>query len=238
MNIVESARLQMFKGVHQFGHEHAGSIPASGHASGLLALVAGAITEIEVRAAAQVSGVSSVRETTTTKAFVRSNLLDEVEEINRIARAISIQTPGVLERFRLPESNSDQALLTSARAFAKEALPLKAEFTKRSLAATFIEDLENAATRFEESMNQRHSSRESRVAATAAMDEPFEQGMKAVRELKLIMPILLKNDPAALAAWRSASHVERHTARKTANAALPGGSSDVGGTPGSIPGKA
>ena len=214
MNITGRLRLEMFERVDQWGAGYPTYIPAKSHVADLFAVVTAAIAEIEGKAAAQVSEVGSARGTTETKSFARSHLQQEVEEINRIARAISFAIPGVLDKFRMPSSDSDQALLATARAFATNAEPLKAEFIKRGLEATFVTDLGDALSEFAGKIGDRNSSHESQVAATAGLEGPFEKGMTAVRELRLIMPSILKNDDPALAAWTSASHVERHSSRK------------------------
>jgi len=214
MNIVARLRFEMFERVDQWGVAHPTYLPAGSHVAGIFAILSAAIAEIESKAAAQVSQSGSARATTTTKSFARAHLQELVEEINRLARAISITIPGVLDKFRMPSSDSDQALLATARAFSSNAEPLKAEFIKRGLAATFLTELTDAISDFDGKIGDRDSSRESKVAATAGLDEPFDRGMNAVLELRLIMPSILKDDQPALAAWRSASHVERHSTRK------------------------
>lgn len=214
MNIVSRLRLEMFERVDQWGVAHPTYIPASSHVADIFAVVAAAIAEIESKAAVQVSESGSARATTTTKSFARTHLQELVEEINRIARAASMTIPGVLDKFRMPSSDSDQALLATARAFATNAEPLKPEFIKRGLAATFLTEFGDAISDFDDKIGDRDSRHESKVAATAGLDEPFDRGMNAVLELRLIMPSILKEDQPALAAWRSASHVERHSSRK------------------------
>jgi hypothetical protein len=104
----------------------------------------------------------------------------------------------------------------------------------RGLAETFLTDLAQATLEFEGKIGDRDSSHGSQVAATAALDAPFEKGTTAVQELRFIVPNLFRNDPAALAAWASASHTERHSGRKEAKPAPPGGTPDPSG--GEIPG--
>ncbi len=235
MSINSRLRLELFQRVEQFDLDYASSIPEASHAAALFKVVTAAIVEIEGKAAAQATEVGSAKGTITTKALARNHLQDAVEEINRTARAISMTLPGVLDKFRMPSSDSDQALLTAARAFAINAEPLKAEFIKRSLAETFLTDLGQAIAEFEGKIGDRDSTHGSQIAATAALGEPFERAMTAVQELRLIMPNLLKKDPAASAAWTSASRMEHHSSRKEAKPAPPGGTPDPSGgqTPGS-----
>ena len=214
MNIKARLRFEMFERVDRFGRDHSAAIASHTHVVGLFTAVAGSSTEMGSKAAAQVSGVGSARGTTETKSSSRHHLEEQVDAINRTARAISISIPGVLDQFRMPSSDSDQALLAAARAFATAAAPLQAEFTKRGLPATFLTDLEQAITDFAATIDERNSSLESQVAATADLEGPLERGMTAVRELRLIIPTIFRDDPGALAAWATASHVERHSARK------------------------
>ncbi len=235
MTINSRLRLELFQRVEQFSLHRASSIPEASHAASLFKVVTAAIVEIEGKAAAQATEVGSAKGTITTKALARNHLQDAVEEINRTARAISMTLPGVLDKFRMPSSDSDQALLTAARAFAINAEPLKAEFIKRSLAETFLTDLGQATAEFEGKIGDRDSTHGSQIAATAALGEPFERAMTAVQELRLIMPNLLKKDAAASAAWTSASRMEHHSSRKEPKAAPPAGTPAPSGgeTPGS-----
>ena len=110
MKTIERLRFEMFERVDQWGVAHPTYIPATSHVADLFAIVTAAIAEIEGKAAAQVSEVGSARGTTETKSFARSHLNELVEEINRIARAISLAIPGVFDKFRMPSSDSDQSV--------------------------------------------------------------------------------------------------------------------------------
>jgi len=65
------------------------------------------------------------------------------------------------------------------------------------------------------------SEKESHVAATAAIDVEVERGMNAVRELDPIVRNKFASDAATLAAWSSATHVERNPRRKPVAEATP-----------------
>lgn len=214
MKTIDRLKFEMFERTDRFGRDYSAPLASHTHVVALFTTVAGSATDMGSRAAAQVSEVGSARGTTETKSSARNHLQEKVDEINRIARAISISIPGVLDQFRMPSSDSDQALLAAARAFATAAVPLQAEFTKRGLATTFLTGLGQAIDAFATTIDERNSSLESQVAATADLEGPLEAGMKAVRELRLIIPTIFHDDPGALAAWATASHVERHSARK------------------------
>jgi hypothetical protein len=221
MKTLDRLKFEMFERVDRFGRDYSAPLASHTYVVGLFTAVAGSATDMGSRAAAQVSEVGSARGTTETKSSARTHLQEHVERINRIARAISISIPGVLDQFRMPSSDSDQALLAAARAFATNAVPLQAEFTKRGLPTTFLADLQQAIDAFAATIDERNSSVESQVAATADLEEPLEAGMKAVRELRSIIPTIFHDDPGTLAAWSTASHVERHSPRKPPSPPTP-----------------
>jgi hypothetical protein len=113
-------------------------------------------------------------------------------------------------------------MLASARAFAADAVPFKAEFIRHEMPADFLDDLAADIAAFEASITEQNRSRDARIAATGSIDEAIERGIAALRQLDAIVRNKFRDDPATLAAWASASHVER--VRRTAapaNAAMP-----------------
>ena len=118
----------------------------------------------------------------------------------------------------------EQAWLAAARSFATDAEPLKAEFVRRGLADTFLDDLNAAVAEVEQSIQNKAQTSGTRVAARAGIDDAIERGMNVVRELDAVVRNTFRNDPAALAAWPSAGHVERaprHTVAPPPNTQPP-----------------
>ena len=73
----------------------------------------------------------------------------------------------------------------------------------------------------EEAITRKAQGAGSQVAATAAIDAQIERGMDAVRQLDAVMRNTFTTNPAALAAWVSASHVERPPRRRTQPSPTP-----------------
>ena len=164
---------------------------------------------------AQVSGKNTVKESATSKAVARDELLRDLEAISRTARAMAMTTPGLNDKFRTPHNQSNQAVLAVARAAATDALPLKAEFIRRGMPADFLEDLQADIDELEQAITRKVQGHESHVSATAAIDAEIERGMNALRELDPVMRNIFAADSAKLTAWLSASHVERSPRRKS-----------------------
>lgn len=209
MNDSDTRRMEMFIRVDQFATTEAALFPAASFQSELLITLRQIISDLETQASAQASGKGSARQGGQSKEVARQELRASLEAISRTARVMSATIPGLENKFRAPRSVSDQQLLAIARAFAADALPIKAEFIKRGLPASFIEDLNADIAALEEATTHRMQGTQEHITATAAIDELIDRGIQAVRELDAIMRNLLANNPARLAAWMSASHVER-----------------------------
>ncbi|MDT7605445.1 MAG: hypothetical protein QOF61_3442 [Acidobacteriota bacterium] len=179
------------------------------------------VNELDDHAEAQVMHRSAAVQGTTGKTAVREDLREQLEAINRTARAMSLDTPGLEDRFRLPRGNNDQALISTARAFHASAEPLKADFVKNELPATFLDDLQATITRFEGALAGRNTSREARVAATSAISSAIERGIGLVRQLDAIVRNKFRDDAATIAAWESASRTERTPHKAQKHAAQP-----------------
>jgi len=221
MKDTERRRLEMFIRVREFGSAHAAQFPPSSFAGEQLDILDNAINALETHASAQSSGMGTVRESASSKAAARDELMRDLEAISRTARAMADTMPGLEDKFRIPHNQSDQTVLAVARAAATDALPLKAEFIRRGMPADFLEDLQADIEEMEEAIQRKAQGAGSQVAATAGIDTQIERGMNAVRQLDPIMRNTFASDPATLAAWVSASHVERPPRRNKQSSPTP-----------------
>jgi hypothetical protein len=192
-----------------FGRAHAAAFPPKTRGAEVLAELDAVITEMESHSTAQASGQRGAKAGTTHKAAARAALREDLEAIGRTARVMALTMPGLDDKFRLPRNAGDQAWLAAARAFAQDAGPLKAEFTRRGLPEDFLDDLNADIAAFATSIDSRAQQTGERVAATVAIDAALDRGMNASRELDAIVRNIFRDDPAVLAEWTSASHTER-----------------------------
>jgi hypothetical protein len=213
MNDSENRRHQMFTRTREFFTSHAADFPPASLGNQLSVSLGAIITELDEHAANEASSGSASRQGTVTRAQARAALREDLEAINRTARTMEDQ-PGLNEKFRLPRGSNDQQLLTAARAFAADALPLKTQFIAHELPADFIEDLNADIDAMEEAINDQSGGLGNRVAATAAIDDAIERGTVIARKLDAIVKNKYANNPATLAEWTSASHTERAPKRK------------------------
>ena len=209
MNSSEMRRFDMFTRVRDFGLTHASMFPAASLGGQSFAEINAVIEALNTQAVAQSSGLHSAQQSTEGKAAVRDALHAEMEMMTRTARVMAIDTPGLDDKFRLPRSNAERAWLTAARTFHADALPLKDDFIAHEMPADFLVTLDALITDYEEALASGHQSTAKHVAASAAIDKGIERGMTAARKLDSIVRNKFHNDPATLAAWASARHIER-----------------------------
>jgi hypothetical protein len=204
----DTRRYEAFLRVRDFGATHAAQFPPNSFGAEQLDALDAIITGLDRHASTQLSGLNTAQQGVTSKA------------ISRTARSMAFDTPGLEDKFRLPRMPKDQELLSAARAFAADAQPLAAEFARRGLPTDFLADLASDIESFEQAVNRKTEGRAAHVAATAAIDNLIEDGMKRLRQLDTVVRNIFADDPATLAAWVSASHVERAPRRKQPDAPL------------------
>ncbi len=143
------------------------------------------------------------------KMELRAEVRRQMKAIRDTSLSLESEHPGISKSFRMPPSNGDEALINSARAFVEAATPFKSEFIGREMPPTFLEDLTAAIERFEQSVSGYNVQRSNKSAATASLKNSLSQVKTLRRELDPIVRNKFRNDPAMLAAWESASHLER-----------------------------
>jgi hypothetical protein len=222
MNDGQRFKAEMFVRVAELGVGESGIFTATTLGGKLFADLNGIITELNTNAAGQSSGRTAAEQGTTTREAAREAVREALQAISRTARAMAEETPGLDDKFRLPRGHvNDQTLIAAARAAAIDAVQYKAMFIEYGMPATFIEDLNEDVADFEAAVNAQATGLRQRVTATAAIDEIIERGMKIVRRLDAIVRNAFRDNPAKLAAWESARHVERAPRRKADTSSPP-----------------
>jgi hypothetical protein len=111
----------------------------------------------------------------------------------------------------MPRHDGDQELLNTARAFAADAAPFQAQFASLNLAPTFIADLNADIADFETAIKGKGTGKGKKAGATTGLGKIIHDAGIALHVLNTIVPNTYANNPAKLAEWVIASHVEKHT---------------------------
>ena len=169
------------------------------------------VTTIKARGSDQASGTGAFRGGAQQCRFLARDIRSAMQDISQIAKVLKpADLPGASEIFRMPRNVSYQALLAVARHFAEDVEPHKALFIARALPATFVEDLEAKIAAFELAIGQKDNGRATQVGGSFGMEVEAKALMTIVKELRAVLRVHLKGNPALLAAWKSAARLERN----------------------------
>ncbi|MDQ3821509.1 MAG: hypothetical protein M3362_28045 [Acidobacteriota bacterium] len=148
MDDLTTRKYEAFLRVRELGNTYKNSIPAGNVAADLLDRLDTIIEEMRTHASTQASKMSTALQGGKNKRDGREELQRRLASMTQTAKSMDFTTPGVAEKFRAPRKLKDQDLITIARSFAADAVPLKSDFIKRGLPATFLEDLNREIEEF------------------------------------------------------------------------------------------
>ena len=219
MNSIERRKLNLFQRVTAFGETRAAEFPAESLAGSLFSELNRIVANLVRSGVGQLSTGGSNRASGATKATARKNLRRELVAISRTAKLIGKQVPGLADKFRLPLNNADQTLLMAASAFATDALPFRDLFIAHEMSANFLDELNAARIAFDDAVRTQATAVMESVAVNRGVNEGISKGVDTVRRLDVLVRNKFRNDPVTLAAWSSASHLERASRQISSKAA-------------------
>lgn len=217
MNDKEIRISQMGTRMRDFGLAQSAAFPPISLGGQKFAALGALVTQIDQIGSDQAQASGAARSSTSAKAAARERVRKLMKAMRDTAVALEPEQPGISKSFRMPPTNGDEALINSARAFVVAATPLKALFIGHEMPATFLDDLNEAVEQFEACVSGFNLSRGKSTAATASLKDALSQIVNLKRVLDPVVRNKFRNDPATLAAWESASHLER-APRKSAPA--------------------
>lgn len=116
---------------------------------------------------------------------------------------------------------NDHSLVTTARVYADTAATLAGLFAEYGLAATFFVDMRAKADSIGSYIALQNAGTGAGVDTTAALEETIRQMDEVIESLDTVVTNKYRDDPAKLAAWKSASRVERGPRSKPADEEAP-----------------
>ncbi|HET9831865.1 MAG TPA: hypothetical protein VFP91_09155 [Vicinamibacterales bacterium] len=211
MNLKARRRYDMLARVHAFGARRARAFPAHTLGGQMFAVVGKTVDELKEQAVEHMVRDRHARERTLAKRRARAKLLESLRAIQRTAKAMAIDAPGLDRKYRLPRSHGDRVLLSAAHACAQHARESAAAFVAHGMPAAFLDELAADIERAERLILDRAAAKSSRVAARASIDVTLRVGLIAVRRLEGIVPNVLRGKVASLTAWLRARRITRRT---------------------------
>ncbi len=212
MNQKISSLIATFKTTDAFGFKYAADFPVASLGGQQFALIHTAVALTANLGADQVSGTEQAHSAVLGKNACRLHLRDDMITITNAAHSlVLLGNTTIGGKFQMPHSNGDQPLLNAARAFAADAGAFSGAFISVGLPATFITQLNADIITFENFITDKGNALGVQVNATGGLDDTVRHAATALHALKTVVKNAYKNNPARLAEWATASHVERHT---------------------------
>lgn len=206
----------MFIRVIRFIQDNIADFPA-GVVVAQLAVLNAVVSSLQTLLGEQSAGLSEARFGFNSKGTARENLRQILMEIAETARSMVYQFPGIDLKFRWTYNISDAEMLGKARAFQTEATPLESGFVDFGMDEDFLTELNDAIAEFEASSGKPGTAIDAHVEATEEIGEEIRKGMIAVRTVNAPIKNKYRNDAGKLAAWLSASHIEKAPKKKGGN---------------------
>jgi len=207
--------------VGAFLSANAADFPTSTKGGELAASLKTELSNLSNLDVAKATGASARQQSSIGRRDLRESLRAQVSAVCDTAEVIAPDHPEVKGLFpRTRSNNSDSTLIAVARSFATAAIPFKALFVEYDLPAGFIDSLKADADALERQISLQSESTGARVGANASITETLKRADEIVDKLDVIVRNKYRNDPAKLAAWESARHLER-TARTKRNGDAP-----------------
>jgi len=223
MNDRDKRRYDAFKRIQTFGDANAADFAAGGVAQTNFTSINQVITGLDNAKAGQVGNADTSLDT------LHNAVRLDLQNITRTAAAIDQDEPGFADTFHPPKAYNPAALLTTADAFLQQLAvkptddaatktaktALVAKFAAHEMPANFVTNLQTDRAAITDEEKNLESDSEDRVGNTAVISPLIRQGMKALNTLDAIMHNKYGAQPAKLAAWTTASHIERDPQRNT-----------------------
>lgn len=216
----QRVRYDMFIRVIQFLRDNASALTSAIIAAQLAILIA-TVDRLQELLGEQQTGFGDARFEFNDKGTARENLHALLTLIAETTHSMVYQFPGIDLKFRMPRNNGDAELLGKARSFLTEATPLAENFEFYGMEEGFITELETLIDVFEQSLEPPGAAIDAHVEATTEIGEKIREGMIAVRTVNAPVKNTFRNDAGKLAAWLSASHVERVPKKKKGGGETP-----------------
>ena len=208
--------------------------PASPRATAASAEVNTTITALEAAAQLQLGGSGEAEGAVDLRKTTSRDLRAYLADVNRTARTLEPEHPGITPTFRLPRSGSYPALVAAAQNIIATATPLSEDFVEAGLPATFLTELGALLTAFQDATGRKNGGKISRALGTATLKAKARLGVLAAKKLDACVRNHFRGQPEMIAAWKVARKIARGSRGSTTEPTPPpggdGSGSGSGGT--------
>jgi len=171
-----------------------------GQLKALLGTIAGLFTDYEA-ASSRWQQAGQVRRQ------LQDLVTQDAQTVQRTVKALATAPPDAAAKFRV-RSRGSQGVLAGSRALVAYARTMTPDLETHNLPAAFLTTLEGRIAALAGGTDDHNSARGAKAAVRAQLDQAISELMDVLKQLDLIVRNLLRDDPATLAAWTKARHIE------------------------------
>ena len=196
--------------VDLFMDAHAEDFPAGGKGGTLAASLKELLAEVSALDVARSASARKRQQGTEGREQMRADLRRMVKTTYDTSKAIALEHRDIKGIFKPPSrGNNDQTLVADARSAADSAAPLAGLFTDFGLSPAFFADMRSKADGIETYASLQAAGVGEGVDTNAALEDAFRRMDETIDRLDPIITNKYRDDPAKLAAWERARHLER-----------------------------
>ena len=171
--------------------------------------LAAAVQDIETKNAELAAGVGETSMEVEQKGTAREILRSDVAMIADMAEGMEPDFDGITDLFRFRRNLPDADMLALARTFHLSSAAYEADFINFGMPSGFRDDLNTHADAFETETGDASTAKADRVGAGQALAASVATAMQLKRTMDPIVKTKYAGNPGKLAAWVSASTVEK-----------------------------
>ncbi len=172
------------------------------------------LTALQAEVGEQTAAVSESQEQTEVKATDREDCVQIAVKVNIAANGAEIEQPGIQARYPYPRNLNDEDLVALLRSYAIGGVTDDQIIQDYAAPADWVAQCTARADEFEAASNAQSSAQGSKVGKRASILAKVAALMQRKRTCNSIIEGVFADDVAALASWKSASHVENPPKKK------------------------
>jgi len=203
-----------------FMAESTADFPPATVAAQMTVLIGVEKTKILQFDAEQTSGFDNKRQAQAIYDDWRDEVIDLINQYVLAAAIVDGDIPGTAAKYTKPYPRTDQNLIAKAASFAADSPGIETQLLAAGLEEDAPARLPLAKTAFQQAARVRDGALEQHAGATGGMSDSFRKMMEYSKRRDKAVRLKYRNNPAKLAAWTVASHLDR-APKRTKNDAPP-----------------
>lgn len=192
----------------QFGIDYASGMTPGSKIAEKFALLGTLNDEAEVFAGQQAAAAGTSASEFEGKDFDREGMADILTAVANAARAAEPDHPGYQARFRYDRNLNDVDTVATANSFLAATPTEVATLIDYTAPIKWVDNLTTAVVTFNTGSGAATTAFDSKVATTAEIRAKVNEEMRVKRTIHYMVKNVFAGNVGALAAWRTASHVE------------------------------